>query len=63
MTNFKNQNHASKYFKQQSMAIFASTKLDRATQLEKLDRLPTDDDPWLVAMIKELTDSENHQDS
>lgn len=45
------------------MAIFASTKLDRATQLEKLDRLPTDDDPWLVAMIKELPDSENHQDS
>jgi hypothetical protein len=45
------------------MAIFSSTKLDRATQLEKLDRLPTDDDPWLVAMIKELIDSENHQNS
>lgn len=63
MKSFKNQNHASKYFRQQPMAIFASTKLDRATQLEKLDRLPTDDDPWLVAMIKELPDSENHQDS
>ena len=63
MTSFKNQNHVSNYFRQQPMAIFARTKSDRVTQLEKLDRLPADDDPWLVAMIKELTDSENDQDT
>ena len=62
MNNFKNQNFALKYFKQQPMAIFASAELSRSEKIAKLNNLPADEDPWLVAMIKELADSENDYD-
>ena len=62
MTYFKHQNHSSKYSRQNSMAIFASSKIARAAQIAELDKQPTDDDAWLKKMIKALAASEADHD-
>ena len=63
MTSLKHQNHGAKYSRPHSMAIFASSKIERAAQISELDRQPTDDDVWLKKMIKALADSEVNHDS
>ena len=45
------------------MAIFASSKIERAAQIAKLGKQPADDDVWLKRMIKALADSEVDHDT
>ena len=63
MTQFNYQNHNSKFSKQNSAAIFANFKIERAAQIAELDKQPSDDDVWLQRLIKALKDSGRDHDS
>lgn len=58
MTFLKHQNHGAKHSRPHSMAIFASSKIERAEQIAELGKQPADDDVWLKRMIKALANSE-----
>ena len=63
MTYLKYKNHGAKYARPHSMAIFASSKIERAAQIAELDKQPADDDVWLKRMIKALADTEVDHDT
>ena len=62
MTHLKHQNHGPKFIRQNLSAIFASTKMERAAKIAKLNSEPADEDVWLKKMIQELPDADPDHD-